>query len=665
MGLIESVASVCDCVRKKYHDDIFPREALEMLIKIGGCKRCALFSVTFKNTYIHSLSAIHVVPDYMAEVPRREREAFEATVPHFKENQEATCLILNDGEGTVAHFAIRMHDGRLTAVLSCLLRAGRKPERYGEFVKACIPAFSLWFEGQNQRKTMQDIYNFTREPLYIMNTDGVLVMWNQAMSEISGCDSKEMLGKGGFLNAVPFYGEKRLTVPHLIIDPDPVFEKRNYVEFRREGDVIHAVTFLPSVPGGGAYVSCKTQRLYDINGMLYAAIHSLRDLTQMRQLETDLHKLRFIGRMANDLSENGIVLFNQEGVSYYNDNMLKILDLPPHSSLLLKDILGLAALTSKEDREKVIAFNRQVLRSEEPSPPFVEFILYKDNDNRCLRCQAHVDPNEEATVMLSFTDVTRERTLVSQAKENEMKVMRADRLSSLGILSAGIAHEIAQPLGTIKVLVDSFLFGQDQGWQTDQQSIVDTFGQIGKQVDRMSQIVDGIRIFSRDESEITPGYCDVNTAVRNVMDIIERQFEAKGIKMTLACCAQPMTVNCGLSHMEQVIMNLVLNSRQSLEGCMDNPFKAISVVTECSNGVARVRIKDNGTGIAAENIQRIFDPFFTTKEIGQGTGLGLSICKAIINEARGDIEVWNNPSRGCTFQCYLPILENIHEGSAD
>jgi len=612
----------------------------------------------YKDSRPHAATAVHIVPDYRAEAARIEQETFDGAVCFFSVNPEAGRLFIGDGALWTGYFPLRL-EGHLCAVLSVECDSEKGLEDRAEFVGACLPLFSLWFSGANLRKTMHDICDFTREPLYIMNTAGVLEMWNQAMTDLSGCDSAQMLGQGDYQNAVPFYGEKRLTVPHLILNPDPVFEKRNYVEFRREGDVVHAITFLPKVPGEGAYVSCKTQRLYDINGRLYAAIHSLHDLTHVRQLEMDLHKLQFIGRMANDLSENGIALITRDGVGYYNDNMLKILDMPPGSKLLLKHIAGLSAYASQEERDRIIAFNRQVLNGEEPSPPFVEFTVRKAGTSRNLRCSAYMESiGDETTAMLVFSDITRERTLINQAKDNEMKVMRADRLSSLGILSAGIAHEIAQPLGTIKVLADTFLFGRDQGWETDQESMVEKFQMISKQAERMSQIIEGVRVFSRDENELDSGACDVNVAVRNVLNILERMFNKRSIRIVTGYCSVPLPVSCGLSRLEQVIMNLMLNSRQSLDSCADHGYKEITLTTECRDATAYVRITDNGTGILADNLQRIFDPFFTTKEIGQGTGLGLAICKAIINSAGGDIEVWNNPVRGCTFQIFLPLLGN-------
>lgn len=652
------LAKIGDIIRRNFSAQAFPREALEALRAGTGCERCGLFFVQYRDDYPHSLVAVHIVPDYRAELSRLEHATFDAAASFFAGDVESTRLVDENGPPWRDYYPIRL-DRHLSAVLSLDYGGKGEAARHAGFVEACLPIFSLWFLGANQRKATCDICDFTREPLYIMNTDGVLVMWNQAMTDLSGWNSAQMLGQGDGQNAVPFYGEKRLTVPHLILEPDPAFEKRNYIEFRREGDVVHAITFLPTVHEDGAYVSCKTQRLYDINGRLYAAIHSLNDLTQVRQLEMDLHKLRFIGRMVNDLSENGIALITRDGIGYYNDNMLKILGMPPNSKLLLKHILGLAAKTSMEERDKVIAFNRQVLNAEEPIPPFVEFRVHDELETRNLRCSAYIESSgEETTVMLVFTDITRERSLITQAKDNEMKVMRADRLSSLGILSAGIAHEIAQPLGTIKILADTVLFGRDQGWDTDQESMVQKFQLISKQADRMSQIIEGVRVFSRDENELDTGTCDVNVAVKNVLDILERLFNKRSIRVVADCCPAGLPVSCSLSRLEQVIMNLMLNSRQSLDSCVDHGYKEIVLTTESREGMSYVRIKDNGTGIHPENLERIFDPFFTTKEVGQGTGLGLAICKAIINGAGGDIEVRNNPSRGCTFQILLPILEN-------
>lgn len=663
MDKLTALSSIGELVQKRFSSATFPREVMEILLKMAECQRCCLFSLNYKDACASSLSVIHIVPDYRAEVSRIEQKAFDESVPYFLVEDGTRHLFWEDSQTSTLYFPIRLGEN-LSAILSLDFIPECSVVRHQKFIFACLPLFSLWFAGANLRKTMNDVCNFTREPIYIMNTAGVLEFWNQAMTDLSGWNSEQMIGQGDYQNAVPFYGEKRLTVPHLILNPDPAFEKKHYLEFRREGDVVHAITFLPTVLEDGAYVSCKTQRLYDISGMLYAAIHSLQDLTHVRQLETDLHRLRFIGRMVNDLSENGIALVNQEGLTYYNDKMFAILGLDLNAKPALKDILGLAAKASKGERDKVIAFNKQVLNREDPTPPFIEFTIHEEGKSRDLRYTAYIESAEETSIMLIFTDITRERSLISQAKDNEMKVLRADRLSSLGLLSAGIAHEIAQPLGIIKVLVDTFLVGQDLGWSSEPGSIDEQFRLIGKQIDRMSAIIDGIRVFSRDESEQDQAVCDVNLAIMNVLDIVKRQFNERHVRVTVCYSERPLMVRCSLGRLEQVIMNILLNARQNLESCYAHGLKEIVITTHYNSSGAYAFFKDNGTGIPNENLQRIFDPFFTTKEIGQGTGLGLSICKAIINSAGGDIEVKNNPARGSTFQVFLPFMETADESSA-
>ena len=660
---MQAVAGIGAVLASSLQSPVFPREALKLMAEAAGCLGCALHLARYKENRLDSFICLAAYPGNggqtaCAPEPSLLREAAD----YFSRAADAGHHTAVNGHRRAICFPLHLND-HISCILTVQIDIKSDYDTVVDFISSCIPLLSLWNSTSNIKKTLDDVCDFTREPLYIMNITGEVTLWNEAMSKLSGWDCSQIIGRGDYMNAVPFYGERRLTVPHLILNPDPEFETSHYMKFKREGDVVHALTFLPTVPQAGAYVSCKTQRLYDVNGVLYSAIHSLNDLTQLRQMEMDLHKLRFIGRLVNDLSETAIILLTREGVSYHNDKALEILEVEGQRKPTVEDLLAVADHVSGEEQEKLLILLRQVLAFQEPANPYIECSFCGKTGVRDIRCNAHIEPGEEPSVLLTFTDITRERELIAQAKENEMRILRADRLSALGVLAAGVAHEIAQPLSIIKVLADSYLYAKDAGWDNDDEDVSEHFTAISNQVDRMSKVIDGIRVFSRDEKEQDTSVSDVNQALVNILGILEQQFNNYGIHIRTVYCDEPLIVRCGLSRLEQVVMNLVVNSRQALEECA-HPHKEISLVTARENDFALLRVADNGMGIELAELRKIFDPFFTTKEIGQGTGLGLTICKSIINNAGGDIEVWNNTSGGCTFQIYLPVAEAVDEDSA-
>ena len=661
---MKAIAEIGALLNQSCQASEFPRGVLTLMAATTGARRCRFFLLRYGSGPIPDFHCPASFPALVSvPVLPKERAALAEQIRHFADNPETAYRVAEEDDARIFHFPLWLN-GHLSCLL--VLETDRSADAGAvmDFVMPCIPLIGLWNSALNIRKTLDDVCDFTREPLYIMNIQGEVVLWNKAMAELSGWKASQIIGHGDRMNAVPFYGEKRLTVPHLILKPNPDFEKRHYMKFKREGDVVHALTFLPTVPQDGAYVSCKTQRLYDRNGVLYSAIHSLHDLTKLRQMEMDLHKLRFIGRLMNDLSETAIVLLTKEGISYHNDKAAEILGLSGNRKPTSEDLLAVVTKAANDDREKLNFFFRRLAQFEEPGNPYVEFSVFWNGCMRDVRCNAHFESGEEPSVLLTFTDISRERDLIAQAKENEMKVLRADRLSALGVLSAGIAHEIAQPLSVIKVLADSWLYAREAGWENEDEDLREHFFTISQQVDRMSRVIDGIRVFARDEKEEGVAVSDLNQALANVMRILERQFLNYGIHIKAAYHGAPLIVRCSLSRLEQVVMNLMINAHQALEGCAHS-LKEICLTTAREREHALLWVADNGPGICQEDLRKIFDPFFTTKEIGQGTGLGLTICKSITNWAGGDIEIWNNTGGGCTVQVSLPVAEGSNENTAD
>ena len=661
---MKAIAEIGVLLNQSCQSSEFPRGVLTLMASATGARRCRLFLLRYNAgpALEFHCPASFPAPVSTAVLPQ-ERAVLDEQARYFAGKPEASCRVAEQDDARTFYFPLWLN-GHLSCLLFLETERSADTGAVMDFISPCMPLIGLWNTAEDIRKTLDDVCDFTREPLYIMNTDGEVVLWNKAMAELSGWKASQIIGQGDRMNAVPFYGEKRLTVPHLILQPNPDFEKRHYMKFRREGDVVHALTFLPTVPHDGAYVSCKTQRLYDRNGVLHSAIHSLHDLTKLRQMEMDLHKLRFIGRLMNDLSETALVLLTKEGISYHNDKAAEILGLGGYRRPALEDLLAVVTKAAGDDREKLGFFLSQVVRFEEPGNPYVEFSAFWNGGMRDVRCNAHFESGEEPSVLLTFTDISREREIIAQAKENEMKVLRADRLSTLGVLSAGIAHEIAQPLSVIKVLADSWLYAREAGWESEDEDLREHFATISQQVGRMSKVIDGIRVFSRDEKEEGTAVSDLNQALANVMRILERQFLNYGIHIKAAYHGAPLIVRCGLSRLEQVVMTLMINARQALDGC-DHSLKEICLTTAREKGHALLWVADNGPGICQDDLRKIFDPFFTTKEIGQGTGLGLTICKSITNLAGGDIEVWNNTGGGCTVQVSLPVAEGGDENTAD
>jgi signal transduction histidine kinase len=232
--------------------------------------------------------------------------------------------------------------------------------------------------------------------------------------------------------------------------------------------------------------------------------------------------------------------------------------------------------------------------------------------------------------------------------ELESQLSQADKLSSIGLLAAGVAHEVNTPLAVISSYAQ-MLSKQLQGDPTK----AGLLEKITRSTFRASEIVNNLLNFSRTSgTEFTE--VNVNKIIMDTLALLEHQFKISRIKVQdeFTQALPPIHGNAG--RLQQVFLNLFLNAKDAMPG-----GGSLRVVTSNGNNVS-VAVSDTGSGIAQEHIARIYDPFFTTKtnpRDGQnrGTGLGLSVTYGIIQEHAGKIRVESRPGEGTTFYLDFPL----------
>ena len=238
---------------------------------------------------------------------------------------------------------------------------------------------------------------------------------------------------------------------------------------------------------------------------------------------------------------------------------------------------------------------------------------------------------------------------ITERMELEHQLSQSDKLSSIGLLAAGVAHEVNTPLAVISSYAQ-MLSKQVQG---DQQKST-LLEKITRQTFRASEIVNNLLNFSRT-SGAEFAEVDVNRVIVETLSLLEHQFKTGRIRVQddLAAHLPPIQGNAG--RLQQVFLNLFLNAKDAMpEG------GTLKIATSNGDGVS-VTVSDTGSGIAQEHIHRIYDPFFTTKNVAldgqkRGTGLGLSVSYGIIQEHAGKIRVESSPERGTTFYIDFPML---------
>jgi PAS domain S-box-containing protein len=237
---------------------------------------------------------------------------------------------------------------------------------------------------------------------------------------------------------------------------------------------------------------------------------------------------------------------------------------------------------------------------------------------------------------------------VTDRAELERRLMQADKLSSIGLLAAGVAHEVNTPLAVISTYAQ-MLAKQISG---DEQK-APLLEKIARQTFRASEIVNSLLNFSRTSpTEFIP--VDLNKVVRETLTLVEHQFAKSSVKVDLDLDESIAQIKGSPGKLQQVFLNLFLNARDAIESA-GSSGGTLTIETGRANGAVRVSVRDTGSGIAPENLARIFDPFFTTKGIRKGTGLGLSVSYGIMREHGGEIAVQSQPGKGTQFLLTFPV----------
>jgi two-component system, NtrC family, sensor kinase len=237
---------------------------------------------------------------------------------------------------------------------------------------------------------------------------------------------------------------------------------------------------------------------------------------------------------------------------------------------------------------------------------------------------------------------------ITERVDLEAQLSQADKLSSIGLLAAGVAHEVNTPLAVISSYTQ-MLSKQLQG-DPQKSGLLE---KITRQTFRASEIVNNLLNFSRTSGgEISD--VDVNKVIADTLALLEHQFKIAKIEVQNALAPKLLAIQGNPGRLQQVFLNLFLNAKDAMPG-----GGTLRVATLNGESVS-VSISDSGTGIAPEHIQRIYDPFFTTKTApregqARGTGLGLSVTYGIIQEHAGKIRVESHPGSGTTFTLDFPL----------
>lgn len=266
----------------------------------------------------------------------------------------------------------------------------------------------------------------------------------------------------------------------------------------------------------------------------------------------------------------------------------------------------------------------------------------------------------ERTLDLSYAnqklqDEVSERVRAEQTlRATQDELIQAGKLAVIGRLSAGIAHELNQPLAALRTLSGNTKRFLERGDESTARSNLERIAQL---VDRMGMITGQLKAYAHKANR-PPRAVDVRPIIANALALLEHRLEQTGTRVTTTFTEQAFFALCDPNRLEQVMANLIGNAVDAMNGQAE---PSVEIAGSQHASALRIEVRDHGTGLSDEVRSRLFEPFFTTKEAGVGLGLGLAISAGIVSEFGGTLAGDNHPAGGAVFTLEIPLAEEPTE----
>ncbi len=411
----------------------------------------------------------------------------------------------------------------------------------------------------------------------------------------------------------------------------------------QDGEIHSAEETVVGKDGQPIYILNLTAPLRDKDGRITSVMEMATDITPVRILENELRKSEEKYRLFFNNDPNPILVFDQQ--------TLEILDANDRAAAEYRypkgELIGRAflSLTAKSEQSRVLSF----LESG-------EFLLPRVHQVRAGGASFFVNLRASYGEHMGRKAVIATTSDVSATIEAEQRLIQAAKMATLGEMSAGVAHELNQPLSVIGTAGNFLTKQAARGTGPDLAVLKEVSQELLDQVDRAKRIIDHLREFGR-KAKVERGRVELGEPIRGVFHLLGQQLRLHDVGVDCEVAPDLPPIWGETNRLEQVFINLVLNARDAIEKrrLQGDKFEGlINIRAWAEDDQVRVSVRDNGSGIPEEDLGRIFEPFYTTKEVGKGTGLGLSISFGIVRDYNGTIEVSSQLGQGTTFLVSFP-----------
>ena len=413
---------------------------------------------------------------------------------------------------------------------------------------------------------------------------------------------------------------------------------------------------------------------------LYVAENGKEGLEKYKEYQPDLiitdiqmpvmDGLEMIEQIRSTDQNVRLVILSAYGETGYFMDAIKI----GVNSFLLKPVETKKLIALVEDLAKGILLERELIEQElkrrmaEENLRKLNEELEKRIDDRTIDLQYEIKERIQAENELKELNLNLENRVKEELKKRQKQqqlLIQKSKLESMGELAAGIAHEINQPLGGISMGIDNVLFKMSLG-EISNEYLTSKFEALFQDIDRIRQIINHVRVFSRDQQSGLLEIFQLNGVIKSAVSMVNNQYSSHNIDLQLHLGTDDMWVKGNKYKIEQVLLNLLSNAKFAVEEKQKTKSgksykKLIKISTFIADDYVVFEVEDNGTGIYKKDIDNIFNPFFTTKDVENGTGLGLSISYGIIKEMKGHVDVESEINKFTKMKVSLPMEKRDRE----
>jgi len=504
------------------------------------------------------------------------------------------------------------------------------------------------------QRTIEGIIEGSPVPMFVIDREHRILYWNRAMEELTGYSARSMIGTDN--HWMPFYPQKRPLIADLVVENDIDGLNRYYVRSpAQKSPLIEGAyevwDYFENLGGRSRYLHFQAAPIRNDRGDVIAAIETLEDITREEEMGTNLRE--YAESLQNELSENIRLRTEIEGVYRY---LQSILDSSPDILVELNKegyvtfisrgqagALGDARLVGKHITDaippckEVLSFRWEEIKKGNYQPYELEL-----TDERGEKRSFLITPRpilQRDRYLLVLRDIT-------EFKELERRYYETEKLAALGQLSAGIAHEIRNPLSSIKMSLQIL-----EKRLKPEGNDLKRFKIAQREVEHLEELVNDVLIFARPmEPKKRSVY--VKRIIENALEMAEKIISDKEIIVKTEAPESLPPIFADPHMIEQALLNLIRNAVEAME--KNGKLVIRAGKREEDKGAILIEVIDDGCGMDEEEIPHIFNPFFTLKK--QGTGLGMSQVKKIVDLHQGVIEVKSKKGEGTRITLSFPIF---------